>query len=89
MVWDFERMWELDTRFIDVIQGTPSVKTFRLDTRGHNADYQAGQFFFITIIVNVKDANHHFTISSSPTETGYIKFTKRIPLMNFLKPWIY
>ncbi len=78
MVWDFERMWEFDTQFIEVIRRTPSVKTFRLETKGQDVDYKAGQFFFITIKINGKDANHHFTISSSPTEKGYIEFTKRI-----------
>jgi|WetSurMetagenome_2_1015567.scaffolds.fasta_scaffold65068_4 glycine betaine catabolism B len=78
MVWEFERMWEFDTKFTDVIRRTPSVKTFRLETHGHDVDYQPGQFFFITIKINGQDANHHFTISSSPTEKGYIEFTKRI-----------
>jgi glycine betaine catabolism B len=83
MVWDFERMWEFDTQFIEVIRRTPSVKTFRLETKGHDVDYKAGQFFFITIKINNKDANHHFTISSSPTEKGYIEFTKRITAHEF------
>jgi glycine betaine catabolism B len=76
--WGDETFWEFDTKFIQVVQRTPSVKTFRLDTRGQQVDYKSGQFFFITIKINGKEANHHFTISSSPTEKGYIEFTKRI-----------
>ncbi len=90
MQW--EHMWEFDTNFIQVIQRTPSVKTFRLDTQGHEIDYRSGQFFFLTIKINEKEANHHVTISSSPTEKGYIEFTKRITAhdfsqaLNVLKP---
>jgi glycine betaine catabolism B len=82
MAWE-EKIWEFDTKFIKVIPRTPSVKTFRLDTRGQDVFYSAGQYFFLTIKINGEDANHHFTISNSPTETGYIEFTKRITAHEF------
>lgn len=76
-------MWEFDTRFMEAIRLTPSVKTFRIATGSHDVEFQAGQFFFITIKINGQDAEHHFTISSPPTETGYIEFTKRITESEF------
>jgi len=76
-------VWEFETSVTQVIQRTPDIKTFRFDT-SHRKDvrYKAGQYFFVTIrIVDGRESIHHFTISSSPTETaknGYVEFTKRI-----------
>ncbi len=71
-------MWEFDTEFSEIIQRTPQVKSFRLLVRSDAATYQPGQFFFITIKIQDQEAAHHFSFSSSPTEQGYIEFTKRI-----------
>ncbi len=71
-------MWEFDTEFSQIIPRTKDVRTFRLPIRADNVTYQPGQFFFITIKIQGKDAVHHFSFSSSPTEKGYIEFTKRI-----------
>lgn len=71
-------MWEFDTEFSDIIQRTPSVKSFRLLLRTNNITFRPGQYFYINIIINGIKAEHHFSFSSSPTEKGYIEFTKRI-----------
>ncbi|APV43724.1 Ferredoxin-NADP reductase [Dehalogenimonas formicexedens] len=71
-------MWQFDSEFTDIIQRTPSVKSFHLPIHIQNAPYKPGQFFFLTIKINGQEAVHHFTISSSPTDQGYIEFTKRI-----------
>lgn len=71
-------MWEFDTVFSEIIQRSPQVKSFRFPIRGEGISYDAGQFFFATIKVDGQDAAHHFSFSSSPTEKGYIEFTKRI-----------
>ncbi len=71
-------MWEFDTEVSDITQRTPQVKSFRLPIRSENVTYEPGQFFFITIKIQGKNAIHHFSFSSSPTEKGYIEFTKRI-----------
>ncbi len=75
-------MWQFDTKVAEVIQRTPDIKTFRFDVQGReDVTYEAGQFFFVTIKIDGREAVHHFTISSSPTETaekGYLEFTKRI-----------
>jgi glycine betaine catabolism B len=69
-------MWDFDTEFFQVVQRSPTVKSFRFSVP--DLDYKAGQFFFVTIKVNGENAVHHFSFSCSPTDKGYIEFTKRI-----------
>lgn len=69
-------MWDFDAEVAQVIQRSPTVKSFQFLADG--LDFQAGQFFFVTIKVNGTDAEHHFSFSNSPTDKGYIEFTKRI-----------
>ncbi len=84
-------MWQFETKLAQVIQRTPSVKSFRFP-RPPEADFAAGQYFFVTIKINGAEAVHHFTISSSPTERDYLEFTKRITdhefsqALNVMKP---
>ncbi len=85
-------MWQFDSEVAEVIRRTPSVKSFRFKIRAKNVCYRPGQFFFLTIKVHGEDAVHHFSFSSSPTDKGYIEFTKRITdsdfsqALNILKP---
>ncbi len=76
-------MWEFETELAQVIQRTPSIKSFRFPVRVKNLRYRAGQFFYINIKINNVEAEHHFSFSSSPTEKGYIEFTKRITQSEF------
>lgn len=76
-------MWEFDSEFAEIIQRTPNIKSFRFPIRTKGVRYRPGQFFFITIKVKGEEAIHHFSFSSSPTETGYIEFTKRITPSDF------
>ena len=76
-------MWHFDTEFSEIIQQTPEVKSFRFPVTISNFTYKAGQFFLITIKINGVDAEHHFSFSSSPTDVGYIEFTKRITSHEF------
>src|SRR3989304_5941351 len=71
-------MWQFETELAGVIQRTPSIKTFRFPIQARGFRYRPGQFFFITILVDGQEADHHFSFSSSPTEKGYMEFTKRI-----------
>ncbi|MCL5960566.1 MAG: FAD-binding oxidoreductase [Chloroflexi bacterium] len=71
-------MWEFETEVSDVIPRTPSIRTFRFPIRSRNVRYRPGQFFYVTIKVGDGEGLHHFTISNSPTEKGYLEFTKRI-----------
>ena len=70
-------MWQFETALAEVVQRTPSVKSFRFP-RPAGTDFVAGQYFFLTIKINGEEASHHFTISSSPTDLEYVEFTKRI-----------
>lgn len=76
-------MWEFETEASEITQRTPQVKSFRFPIRTSGVSYQPGQFFFLTIKISGKDAMHHFSFSSSPTEKGYIEFTKRITTHEF------
>lgn len=76
-------MVELDTRIIDIIPRTPSVKSFRLDSRG-KTDYKAGQFMQVSFD-GKKELSRYLSISSSPTEEGYLEFTKKITESEFSK----
>lgn len=76
-------MWQFESEFAEIIQRTYNVKSFRFPIRIESAPYQSGQFFFLTIRINGQEAVHHFTISSSPTDQGYIEFTKRITQHDF------
>ncbi|MDD5503889.1 MAG: FAD-binding oxidoreductase [Candidatus Omnitrophica bacterium] len=77
-------MISFDTRVIDVIDRAPGVKSFRFAFSGEFA-FRPGQFFFVGIIVNGREAVKHFSFSNSPTETGYIEFTKRLTDSDFSK----
>jgi len=76
-------LWEFETALIEVIQQTPAIKTFRFPIQTKGVRYRSGQFFFITIKIGDNEADHHFSFSSSPTEKGYIEFTKRITSSEF------
>jgi len=70
---------EFETNVIDVIQRTDNVKSFRFSIPRHiNIDFKPGQFFVVTIKIKGKEAAKHFSFSISPTEKGYVEFTKRI-----------
>lgn len=76
-------MWDFETALVEVIQRTPAIKSFRFPVQAKGVRYRSGQFFFITINLNGNEAEHHFSFSSSPTEKGYIEFTKRITSSDF------
>jgi glycine betaine catabolism B len=65
------------TEVIDIIDRAPEVKSFRFKTSDDLA-FQPGQFFFVDIMINGQEATKHFSFSNSPTEKGYIEFTKRL-----------
>jgi ferredoxin-NADP reductase len=67
-----------------IIPRTSSVKSFQIP-RPLDFYFKAGQFVEVTIKVDGQDQTKYFTISSSPTETQYIQFTKRITDSAFSK----
>lgn len=77
------RTWQFESEVSEIIQRTPNIKTFRFPVRDKGINYQPGQFFFLTIKIDGRESLHHFSFSSSPTEKGYIEFTKRITASEF------
>jgi ferredoxin-NADP reductase len=68
---------EFDSRVAEIIRRTADVKSFRFK-RPEGFDYDPGQYMYVTILINDTKLTKHFSISSSPTETEFIEFTKRI-----------
>lgn len=68
---------EFETTVTDILKRTRNVKSFRF-LRPASFTYQAGQFMFVTIESGKGKLRKHFTISTSPTEKGFIEFTKKL-----------
>ncbi len=77
-------MIEFETEVSDIIQRTHDVKSFRFRTK-EDVDFKPGQFFFVTIKIEGMERTKHFSFSNSPTEKGYVEFTKRITESPFSK----
>ncbi len=75
---------ELDTEITEIIQRTHNVKSFRFRIK-EDVDFKPGQFFFVTIKIGGIERTKHFSFSNSPTEKGYVEFTKRITESEFSK----
>ena len=78
-------MAEFETEVQAVIKRTHNVKSFRFLVK-EEVDFLPGQFFFVSIkiegaskgIVSSMDETKPFSFSNSPTEEGYIEFTKKL-----------
>lgn len=68
---------DFETRVIEIIRRTRDIKSFRFAIPGEVA-FLPGQYLVLTIRINGADAVKHFSLSISPTEKGYVEFTKRI-----------
>ena len=77
-------MIKLDTEVSDIIERTHNVKSFRFRIE-KDVDFKPGQFFFVTIKIEGIERTKHFSFSNSPTEKGYVEFTKRITDSEFSK----
>ena len=74
---------EIETKVLDVILRTRNVKSVRIKVN-HKEAYKPGQWFFITLDKDRK-IQRHLTISNSPTEVGYLEFTKKLTNSDFSK----
>jgi len=74
---------ELETEIVDVIERTHDVKSIRLKV-DHKKRFKPGQWFFITLDKD-REIQRHLTISNSPTEIGYLEFTKKLTNSDFSK----
>jgi ferredoxin-NADP reductase len=74
----------LKLELIKVTTHCPDVKTFRFRLEGE-IPRKPGQYLILTLGINGKPASKAFSISSSPTEKGYIEFTKKLTGSDFSK----
>lgn len=70
-------MIKFETEVLNIIQRTHNVNSFRFKVK-EDVDFKPGQFFFVTLKIDGTERTKHFSFSNSPTEKGYIEFTKRI-----------
>ena len=77
-------MAEFETEVSDIIRRTRNVKSFRFGIK-EEVNFKPGQFFFVTIKIEGMERTKHFSFSNSPTEKGYVEFTKRITESPFSK----
>lgn len=68
-------------RVKEIIPRTADVKSFRLDP-GEIADFAAGQFLSVALGEG-KEYKRYLSISNSPTEKGYLEFTKKLTGSDF------
>ena len=69
-------------KIIDVIPRVAGVKSFRLE-RPEGFSFNPGQWMFAHLEINGREEKKPLSFSSSPTETGYIEFTKRLTGSDF------
>lgn len=74
---------EKELRIKEIIQRTYNVKSFRLEAP-EGVYFQAGQFLSV-MLNNSQNLKRYLSISSSPTETCYIEFTKKLTQSDFSK----
>lgn len=78
---DSEEPVHLQATVQEVIPRTPSIKSFRFATP-NRAKFRPGQYLSISL-ENEFDLTRYLSISSSPTEEGYLEVTKRITQSRF------
>jgi len=75
---------KFETEVREIILRVPGVKSFRLP-RPSGFAYKPGQWLIVTLRSEGEEITKHLTISSSPTETGHIEFTKKLTGSRFSK----
>ncbi|MFH1201606.1 MAG: FAD-binding oxidoreductase [Candidatus Omnitrophota bacterium] len=75
---------ELELQIKEVIERTYNVKSFRFAV-SEEIDFKPGQFLQAFVKENGKELNHYFSISNSPTEKGFIEFTKKLTESEYSK----
>jgi len=73
---------KFETAVQSVIQRTPNVISLRF-ARPAGLEYKPGQFMFVTLKHQNKEVNRPFSFSSSPTQTEFIEFTKKLSESDF------
>ena len=68
---------KFETYVKEIIPRALDMVSFRFP-RPVELNYKPGQYMFTTIKAGKKELTHPFSVSSSPTENGYIEFTKKL-----------
>ena len=71
-------------RLREVISHAPDVKSFRFAV-DREIPYKPGQYLVLTLPLSGLPVSKAFSISSSPTEKGFIQFTKKLSPSDFSK----
>lgn len=74
---------KLEVKVREIIARTNNVMSFRMGL-DHQGNFKAGQFLAVTLKSNPQ-LKRYLSISSSPTEKGYVEFTKKITESDFCK----
>ena len=81
---------ELEVKIKEIIPRALNIKSFRLSL-DREPNFKAGQFLCVRLLTE-NECKRYLSISSSPTEKGYIEFTKKSTesdfskILNTLKP---
>lgn len=84
-------MKEIQVKIKEITPRTYNVKSFRVDSAFQPEEFAAGQFLQVTLRDNPQ-LKRYLSISNSPTEKGYLEFTKKLTesefsqTLNSLKP---
>ncbi len=68
---------KFDTSIKEIIPRTYDTTSFRFP-RPTGFDYKPGQYMIVTIKSDGKELTHPFSLSSSPTDSEFIEFTKKL-----------
>ena len=68
---------EFETKIIELINRTYNVKSFRFE-RPNGFTYKPGQYLLLSVRADGKELQKPLSISSSPTETGFLECTKKL-----------
>jgi len=74
-------------RLEEIITHCCDVRTFRFEV-DKSVPYKSGQYLILTLDINGKETPKAFSLSSSPTEEGFVQFTKKLTENPFSKALI-
>lgn len=75
-------MKEIRPKLVQVITYPCDIRTFRFGLR-EDIPFAPGQYLMLTLPIGEKTVSKPFSLSNSPTEKGYIEFTKKMSESDF------
>jgi ferredoxin-NADP reductase len=73
---------EAELKIKEIIQRTHNVTSFRLKV-DEDIEFKAGQYMMVILDSNGEEIYRYLSISNSPTEKGYLEFTKKLTNSDF------